>query len=144
MILAKATLSGVVLASSIAASAHAEPVDLNELVDIQASADWQECVALSPGREARRCTSALIGNHNWKLTVVHARGITGANDLFVPNATEILTQLVSECELGRAVLDYHTDGVASVYLGDPDLSPVQVRCVKEYERPGLRLERNRT
>lgn len=77
----------------------------------------------------------------WNIEVYSGQGIPGSPgaQLYIPDYLEVLQGIVDECELGETVLVQATDGVSLLVIMNNDLSDAQISCVRDKERPGLRL-----
>ena len=120
------------------ACSSAAPIEANEVVDLASTPEAIACDAKQSSREGIVCYQAILGAYPRQIEVYHARGITGANNVFIPDAMNVLKGLVEQCNLGRTLLAYQTDGVALLYIGR--LNSEQVACIRPYERPGLTLQ----
>jgi hypothetical protein len=123
-----ATIAAGVLVTGCASKVAAQ----DEVVLFEGSIEFARC-------STRECVRQVYASFDREIVVYHAPGISGANDIYVPNAVAVLEQIVRDCRLGRALLSYHTDGVASLHVGETPLTDDQMACIRSYERPGLFL-----
>jgi hypothetical protein len=113
---------------------------VNELVLLDDTSEAAECEEMQPPAVAASCYRAMISPFDWEIVIYYERGITGANEVYVPDAVNVLESIVADCRLGRTILSYNTDGVASLFVGSGGLSDIQQTCIRSYERPGLYLQ----
>ncbi len=78
----------------------------------------------------------------WEIEIWDSASITGppeTNDIYIPQAREVLGEIVRECVLGETWLSDGTDGVMTLYLEDTSLSGEQIDCIRSYEQRGITL-----
>jgi hypothetical protein len=98
------------------------------------------CVKRDDENEIDEC---LIGTvPNWVLEISEYQLVDGLSDPNPPLSKPVvalLQDLVDKCGLGQTYLQSATDSGGSLLVGDPDLTPAQIECVRSAERPGLHL-----
>jgi len=76
----------------------------------------------------------------WNIEVRSGRSIgSTASQVMISDYMTVLQGIVDRCELGRTVLVQATDGVSILAIMDDNITDDQIACIKESERPGLRL-----
>ncbi len=77
----------------------------------------------------------------WNIEVHSGAGIPGSPgaDQYIADYLEVLQEIVDRCKLGASVLVQATDGVSLLAIRNDKLSDGQIDCIRQSERPGLRL-----
>lgn len=77
----------------------------------------------------------------WNIEVHSGPGIPDSPgaDQYIADYLEVLQEIVDRCKLGKTVLVQATDGVSLLAIMNNKLSDGQIDCIRQSERPGLRL-----